>query len=333
MSWYGGWRPYVPVAQRKAQAVAYAAKLAKKEKRTPAPVQIAGRVIAQSFWGQAWCQNLEQYSDFANRLPRGRTYARNGSIVDLQIKSGRIEAIVGGSEIYRVKIDIKTLPAPLWKRIKQDCAQSIQSLIDLLQARFSEGVMGRLTQPGDGLFPKPAEIAIHCSCPDYAYLCKHAAAVLYGVGARLDTAPEMLFTLRHVDHLELISHAAEAESLDRRLSGSASSTLAGADLGEVFGIELDTGSAARPASAKQEQAPLAEPPPENSARSNSTSAAARRRQRRAEFSDEILKKKPSRKTAAVSPAISRRASNAPAVKIPPSRKARTRKRKVLQSSS
>ena len=331
MSWYGGWRPYVPVAQRKAQALAYAAKLAKKEKRTPAPVQIVGRVIAQSFWGQAWCQNLEHYSDFANRLPRGRTYARNGSIADLQIKSGRIEAIVGGSEIYRIKIDIKTLPTPLWKRIKQDCAQSILSLIDLLQARFSEGVMGRLTQPGDGLFPKPAEIAIHCSCPDYAYLCKHAAAVLYGVGARLDTAPEMLFTLRQVDHLELISHAAEAESLDRRLSGSAS-TLAGADLGEVFGIELDTGSGARPANAKQEQAVPAEPPPENPARSKSTSAAARRRHRRAEFSDAILKK-PSRKTATVTPAISRRASTAPAVKVPPSRKASRRKGKVLQSSS
>ena len=284
MSWYGGWRPYVPVAQRKAQALAYAAKLAKKEKRTLTPVQIAGRVIAQSFWGQAWCQNLEDYSDFANRLPRGRTYARNGSIVDLQIKTGRIEAIVGGSEIYRIKIDIKTLPTPLWKRIKQDCAQSILSLIDLLQARFSEGVMGRLTQPGDGLFPKPAEIAIHCSCPDYAYLCKHAAAVLYGVGARLDTAPEMLFTLRHVDHLELISHPAEAESLDRRLSGSANSTLAGADLGEVFGIELDTGSAARPANVKQEQPALAEPPPENPTRSNSTSPPARRRKRRAETS-------------------------------------------------
>src|SRR5947209_5281541 len=132
MGWYG-FRPYVPVARRRAKAAAYASKLAKKEKRTLAPVQLAGRKIAQSFWGLAWCENLEHYSDFANRLPRGRTYARNGSIIDLQIKTGKIEALVSGSEIYRVKIDIKTLPPALWKRIKQDCSQSIDSLIDLLQ--------------------------------------------------------------------------------------------------------------------------------------------------------------------------------------------------------
>jgi uncharacterized Zn finger protein len=245
MGWYG-FRPYVPVAQRRAKATAYAAKLAKKEKRTLAPVQLSGRKIAQSFWGLAWCENLERYSDFANRLPRGRTYVRNGSVIDLQIKTGRIEAIVSGSEVYRVKIDIKTLPPALWKHIKQDCAQSIASLIDLLQGRFSEGVMGRLTQPKDGLFPKPAEIDIKCSCPDWAYLCKHAAAVLYGVGARLDTAPEMLFTLRNVDHLELVTQAVAAESLDQTLSAG-SPGLANADLGEVFGIDLDTGQSALPA--------------------------------------------------------------------------------------
>jgi uncharacterized Zn finger protein len=239
MSWYYGWRPYVPVAQRRARAAAHAAKVAKKEKRDLCPVRITGRVMAHSFWGQAWCQNLEHYSDYANRLPRGRTYARNGSIVDLQIKSGHIEAIVSGSEVYRVRISIKTLTPVLWKRVKTDCSQSIDSLMDLLQGRFSEGVMKRLTQPADGLFPRPAEIEIRCSCPDWAYLCKHAAAVLYGVGARLDTDPELLFTLRNVDHLELIGHAAEGESLDRALTASGGSALGGADLGEVFGIELE----------------------------------------------------------------------------------------------
>jgi uncharacterized Zn finger protein len=255
MGWYG-FRPYVPVAMRRARAATYAAKLAKKEKRSLAPVQLSARKITQSFWGQAWCDNLEHYSDFANRLPRGRTYVRNGSVIDLQIKTGKIEAIVSGSEIYRVKIDIKTLPPALWKRIKQDCAQSIASLIDLLQGRFSEGVMGRLTQPKDGLFPRPAEIEIKCSCPDWAYLCKHAAAVLYGVGARLDTAPEMLFTLRNVDHLELVGQAVSAESLDKTLSAG-SPGLADADLGEVFGIDLDVNGGSTPLAQTRVPAPAA----------------------------------------------------------------------------
>jgi len=239
MSWYRQWKPYVPVAQRRAQAATYAAKLAKKEKRTLAPVKIEGRIIARSFWGQAWCENLESYSDFANRLPRGRTYARNGSVIDLQIERGKVKALVSGSDVYRVTVAIKTLPKSLWGRIKQDCSQSIHSLIDLLQGRFDQGVMQRLSQRDDGLFPNPQEIEMDCSCPDWAGMCKHVAAVLYGVGARLDIAPELLFTLRHVDHLELITQAASAGNLDRSLAAGADSSLARADLGAMFGIELD----------------------------------------------------------------------------------------------
>src|ERR1700733_5454241 len=128
MSWGFQWRPYVPVAKRKANAKAYALKLAKKEKRELAPVQLTGRTIAGSFWGQAWCENLERYSDFENRLPRGRSYVRNGSVIDLQSAGGQIKAIVSGSEIYRVTIDITTVPAPVWARIKKDCARSVDSL-------------------------------------------------------------------------------------------------------------------------------------------------------------------------------------------------------------
>jgi uncharacterized Zn finger protein len=244
MSYYYGFRPYVPVAQRRAQAAAHAARLAKKEKRALAPIERTGRrIIAESFWGKAWCDNLEQYSDFANRLPRGRTYVRNGSVIDLQIKQGKVTALVSGSEIYRVTIAIKTLPAAAWSRIKADCARSIDSLLDLLQGRFDEAIMRRLTQRDGGLFPQPREIDMDCSCPDWAGMCKHVAATLYGVGARLDTAPELLFTLRHVDHLELINRAVDAENLDRALKGQTDAGLAGADLGAIFGIELDTGKA------------------------------------------------------------------------------------------
>lgn len=239
MSWYGDWKPYVPVAMRRAKAARYAAQLAKKEKRALCPVQIAGRKIADSFWGRAWCDHLERYSDFANRLPRGRTYVRNGSVIDLQIAHGKVQALVSGSDIYTVTIAIKTVPKPVWSRIKQECAQSIDSLIDLLRGRFDEGIMQRLSHREDGLFPQPKEIEMDCSCPDWADMCKHVAATLYGVGARLDTAPELLFTLRDVDHLELIGQAVAAENLDRTLGAGQTNALAGSDLGEMFGIEIE----------------------------------------------------------------------------------------------
>lgn len=235
------WRPYVPVARRKANAKRYAETLAKKQGRPLQPVAILGRKIATTFWGQAWCDNLESYSDFANRLPRGRTYVRNGSVIDLQITPSNIEAIVAGSEIYRVKVDIARLPNAAWNKIRRDCSQAIESLLDLLQGRLSDGVMQRLTRQREGLFPQPKEIKMSCSCPDWAVLCKHVAAVLYGVGARLDEAPEMLFALRGVDHSELVCQAIAGANLEQALGGAAADTLSGADLGEVFGIELDAG--------------------------------------------------------------------------------------------
>lgn len=244
MGWYREWRPYVPVAKRKANSAAFAQKLAKKEKRQLAPVLIAGKKIAATFWGQAWMDNLEHYSDFANRLPRGRTYVRNGSVIDLCIERGLIKAIVSGSEIYRIKVAIDTLSSAAWKQIKRDCAHSIDSLIDLLSGKFDQGVMQRLTRADGGLFPKPNEIKMQCSCPDNATLCKHVAAVMYGVGARLDASPELLFTLRDVDHTDLIQQATSGKNIDRMLATSKPDALGSQDLGELFGIELEESSGA-----------------------------------------------------------------------------------------
>lgn len=240
MSWRDyGFREYVPVAQKKAKGVKHAAQVAKKQGRQPAPVQLAGRKIATTFWGKAWNENLEAYSDYANRLPRGATYLRNGSVVDLVIKPRKIEAIVAGSETYTVTITIAGLKPKTWQQIKQDCATSIDSLLDLLAGRFSDGVMQRLTRQNEGLFPAPGEIQMKCSCPDYSDCCKHLAAVMYGVGARLDSQPELLFVLREVDHQELVSQAVAEGNLDRELRGGDGAQLDG-DLGALFGIELDS---------------------------------------------------------------------------------------------
>lgn len=254
---YGGFAPYVPVATRRASAAKHAQKLAKKEGRELAPVRISGRAMATTYWGKAWCENLEAYSDFSNRLPRGRTYARNGSVIDLQIKKGKIEALVSGSHIYTVSISIQTLAKGSWNRLKAECSQSIASLIDLLQGRFDAGVMQRLAHPTEGLFPRPKEIKMKCSCPDYAGLCKHLAAVLYGVGNRLDTSPDLLFTLRNVDHLELVSQAVAAGNLDRTLDPGDDHSLAGSDLGEIFGIDLDVTKAASPKVSRRKKTAVA----------------------------------------------------------------------------
>ena len=211
---FWSYRPYVPVAKRRAQAAKEVEKL-KKKGRAILPVVLEGRKIAQSFWGRAWCDNLERYSDFENRLPRGRTYVRNGSVVDLQIARGSLRALVSGSDIYEVKIDIALAVPERWKAICRDCAGSIGSLVELLKGKLSRNVMERVCRENEGLFPGPRDIKMSCSCPDWADMCKHVAATLYGAGARLDSAPELLFTLRGVDSAELIASAGVDEPLSQ----------------------------------------------------------------------------------------------------------------------
>jgi len=173
-------------------------------------VDLEGRKIARTFWGEAWCDHLESFSDYENRLPRGRTYVRNGSVCHLDIAKGEVNAIVSGSELYKVKIAIKTLPQKKWIDVKDRCAGQVGSLLELLQGKLSKSVMAVVTNRNKGLFPLPREISLKCNCPDWAAMCKHVAAVLYGVGARLDMKPELLFLLRGVDHEELISTDAGA---------------------------------------------------------------------------------------------------------------------------
>ncbi len=240
---YFEWKPYVPVAERRRKAALHVQKLAKKGEKV-APVILEGRTIAKTFWGKSWCENLERYSDYESRLPRGRTYVRNGSVVDLKIARGEIAAMVSGSEVYKVRIAIAPASQPAWKTLCKDCAGSIDSLVELLQGRFSKGVMERVCLPGKGLFPSPKEIKLSCSCPDWADMCKHVAAVLYGVGARLDTSPELLFTLRGVDHADLVAKAGEGLPLAKK-PASSKRVMAGGDLGAMFGLEMaETGGGA-----------------------------------------------------------------------------------------
>jgi len=233
---YGHWKPYVPVAKRRARAEKAVAK-AKKGGQDMRPVVIEGRAIAKTFWGKAWCDNLEAYSDYENRLPRGRTYARNGSVIDLQIEPGKVRAQVMGSSLYQIEIGIAAVPDAHWQSLAKECTGSIASLVELLQGKLSKAVMERICQPKTGLFPAPKDIHFKCSCPDWATMCKHVAAVLYGVGARLDAQPELLFTLRQVDASDLVTQAAELPVKTKK-APSKGKVLDDALLSDIFGIEM-----------------------------------------------------------------------------------------------
>ena len=233
---YFGWKPYVPVAERRKKAEKVAAKM-QKSGVTLTPV-IGGRgSIAKTFWGKAWCENLECYSDYSNRLPRGRTYVRNGSVIDLKIVEGAVQAQVMGSSLYKVAVSVAAVPAPQWQAISADCAGSIASLVELLQGRLSKAVMERICTPKTGLFPAPKEISFTCSCPDWASMCKHVAAVLYGIGVRLDNQPDLLFSLRRVNAKDLVAQAGAGLPKNKKVPAT-TKVLDASLLADVFGIEM-----------------------------------------------------------------------------------------------
>ena len=246
---YGQWPPYVSVAERRAKAEKAAAK-AKKAGAALTPIAPFRGAIAKTFWGKAWCDNLEHYSDYESRLPRGRTYVRNGSVIDLQVTPGEVRAQVMGSSLYTVTASVTAVPEKQWKTICADCSGSIDSLVELLQGKLSNAVMERICKPGSGLFPSPKEISFKCSCPDWASMCKHVAAVLYGIGARLGEQPEVLFSLRRVEVKDLVNQAGAGLTPSKKRMAPGK-VLDEALLADVFGIEMaETPLAAMPAAAK-----------------------------------------------------------------------------------
>jgi hypothetical protein len=273
------WRRSSSVTERRANAERRLRDAARRGTEM-SPVVLGGRTIARTFWGKAWCDNLERYRDFAYRLERGRSYLRSGSVIDLQIEAGKIRAKVAGTSLYDVAIDIDAVAPDAWREIRRDCAGSIGSRLDLLAGKLSDAVMLRLCADRTGLFPAPSAIRFTCSCPDYAIMCKHVAAAMYGVGARLDHAPELLFALRLASVDDLVTSALSELPSGRPTSPRVLAGGAGG-LAAMFGIEL-ADSAVRP---DPQPAPKAKPGPKarrGLAPAASSPKAAPARQGRAE---------------------------------------------------
>lgn len=244
MSW-----DYEEAQERKERLQREIAKRQKRgEKFEALPAPAGQKKLSTTFWGQAWCRNLESYQVYESRLPRGRSYLRQGNVYNLEIEPGKLSAMVAGSELYDTSITIKPLPKEQWQQIVESSAGQVGSMLDLLAGKLGDGLMKVLTDPEDGLFPKPKEIRFNCSCPDHADMCKHVSAVLYGVGVLLDTKPELLFTLRGVDQAELLSNASIAAITD--LSAD-TGDLAGVDLSAIFGIDLNMDALPEPPAKKK----------------------------------------------------------------------------------
>lgn len=246
---YWGYPPYVSAAEKKAKAAKKRAQLMKKNPGLK-PVLLPGSTLARTWWGKSWNKNLERYADYSNRIGRGRSYVRHGAVLDLQIDPGAVKALVqgSGSKPYSVAIEIKNLNKNIWNEIKATCEGKLESLQELLMGDFPKTLGEIFMQKEAGLFPSPKEINFNCSCPDWADMCKHVAASLYGVGARLDEEPSLFFKLRKVDVDDLVTQAVEDKTrkLLKKAEKKSGKVLDDSRLSELFGIEMEGESAPKP---------------------------------------------------------------------------------------
>jgi len=245
---YGYYPRYVSVAEKRAKAEKKIKQLRKKQPDIE-PVILQGQALATTWWGKSWNRNLESYADYSNRIGRGRSYVRHMAVLDLRIGPGLVEALVQGTRAtpYKVRIKIAKIKSGNWKKIAKKCQAELSSLPDLLAGKFPRSLQNVFMVQGSGLFPSPAEISFDCSCPDWASMCKHVAATLYGVGARLDEDPALFFTLRQVEMDELVTQAVQEKTesiikntIIRKQQSDTDRVIGDEQLSELFGLDFDT---------------------------------------------------------------------------------------------
>ena len=275
---------------------------ARGEVLEPLEIPAGKRKIAHTFWGKSWCEHIESYRDYENRLPRARSYLRQGSVFNLTVEPEKIRAKVAGSTLYDVEITIKPVAQEDWVGIQRACAGQVGSLLDLLSGQLGSGLMEVISNKERGLFPSPREIRFNCSCPDYASLCKHSGAVLYGVAVKFDADPALFFRLRGVDPAELLSSGA-----GQVLSPAAEAALEGEDLSTLFGIDFGQAAGEPTAigtgSSEEQEKPVVKNP-----------AAKKPAAKKPAVKKPVVKKPAVKKPAAKKPAVKKPAATKPAAK-------------------
>jgi len=197
------------------------------------PHRVSGGIKAQSqrgafanrWWAKRWIGTLERFNIGA-RLGRGRSYARQGQVLDIEIASGEVKARVQGSERepYRVSIKLKPLSAADWQKLTEAMTEEARFSAKLLAGEMPEDIEQVFAAEGLSLFPRThGDLATDCSCPDYSNPCKHIAAVYYLLGEAFDNDPFLMFRLRGMERDALL-----------------------AQLGETAGAEGDEDAAAEP---------------------------------------------------------------------------------------
>lgn len=234
-----GYKNYVTQEELQYKAEKSLKKLKKKNPDIQ-PVIIEGREIAKTWWGKKWNENLESYADYSNRISRGKSYVKKNLVLDLTITKGTVIALVQGSRAapYEVIIKIDSLKEKNWEKVREECNNSIESMEELVEGKFPKELERLFTEKKFGLFPSPEEIHFGCSCPDWANMCKHVAAVLYAVGARLDHDPMLFFGLRDIDSKGLVKRSMEIrlENMLKNAGKKSSREIGDEDVFDIFGV-------------------------------------------------------------------------------------------------
>ncbi|MBW1635369.1 MAG: hypothetical protein JRC87_02515 [Deltaproteobacteria bacterium] len=273
---YGYYPKYVTVAEKRSKAKK---KIKQLQKKNPGirPVILDGQALAKTWWGKAWNTNLESYADYSNRIGRGRSYVRHCAVLDLKITPGKVTSLVQGSmgAPYEVIISFNKMKQKNWQTIKKECQSRLSSLPDLLAGKIPKALQEIFMVQGKGLFPTPSEITFDCSCPDWASMCKHVAATLYGVGARLDEEPALFFTLRQAAIDDLVSQAVQKKtsSILKKTTTGSSRIIADDKLSDLFGLDMDDPGSVKPAPKKKAKKHNKKAAPQDSLQGHPTAIA------------------------------------------------------------
>ena len=226
---------YTTVASLKARAARATKTLKDAEPVIPHPHT---RKMCLTWWGQEWCNNLESYADYRSRLERGRRYVRSNTVVDLKIFANQVKAKVQGTDLYEVTVDFaKPKPADI-EKIKKLTGNRIANVEMLLKGNFPDELKELFTQNKPGLFPTPEEIKFDCDCLDWADMCKHVAAVMYGIGIRIDADPLQFFKLRGIDIDEFLTQVVDDKvaNMLKNIDVKSDRIMKDANVATIFGI-------------------------------------------------------------------------------------------------